>query len=619
MKRCLAFLALCAATAHAQDESERFSRAYDVRFLTRVIEHFKGPNLDMDTWSGDGGAIGIGIMEMEGNSPVTGEFLASAIVTNFDEDSWSDSRNSIEYNSGVLYVAQSKENHEKISKYIDMLRRRFSRRIVVEADVLLLSPEAFAAAGVLPGILSAEQEKALRDAAGDPARGKLLTLLRTVAMNGQRVFAADMKETSYVRDYDVEIAQDAVIADPIAGDLRHGAVLDVKPVLANDATTVLMETRFTLARPRGMATFDMGVPALGAIQLPSRDVLRTKTTLACPMGRTALLCSGPLAGEKNWVAAVLVKPTLTGQTAGDETTSTEKRQLRMFDVSSLTAEVRDFPGPAIELVRFAEGGDPTTSFVPPSDEGEGMSPEQLIEAIRNNVARSSWSNSRNRLWQMGDQVVAVQSPAVLDEIAKFLAIAAPARSRLIGVELAVVGMDDAAWAARRASLSGVSPAEDALKDLLQAAVKGPGVRLVSGASGVCMNDQRFHVWAGSDRAYVQDMDVEIAQGSCCGDPVIGLQMTGCCMDVRPSLAGDGKRIHVELRPTCNSAAEPESFDTKAANIGKVQKVRESLVKLQSQMFVPDGAWALAGITTGSTGGKREIFATLVRVRSMEAK
>lgn len=620
MKRCLAVLALCAATAGAQDEAERISRAYDVRFLTSAVEHFKGPSLDLG-WSEDtGGGIGSGVFDSEANAPITGEFLASAIVTNFDEDSWSDSRNSIEYASGVLYVTQTRENHERISKYLEMLRRRFSRRIVVESDVLLLSPEAFAASGAAPGILTAAQEKALRDAAAEAGRGRTLALLRTVALNGQRVFAADVRDTSYVRDFDVEIAEDAVIADPVAGDLRHGAVLDVLPILANDAATVLMETRFSMARPRGIGSFDAANGVVGTIQLPSRDILRAKTSAVCPVGRTLLLCSGPLASEKGWIAVVLVKPSLTGQTVGDETSSTEKRQLRMFDVSSLTASIRDFPGPRLELGYPAdEGAGPSTTFVPPSDEGAGLSPEQLMEAIRSNVAKPSWSNSRNRLWQMGDQIVVVQTPAVLDEIARFLAVAAPARNRLIGVEMTVVSMDDASWSARRASLSGAAPAGDALRDLLQAALRGDGARVVSSAGGVGMSDQRFHVWAGGDLAWLVDMDVEIAQGASGSDPVVDVLRSGSCLDVRATLVGDGKRLHVEMRPSCSIAQDPEALDTKAPNVGKVQKARATTVDVRAQAFVPDGEWTLAGVTTGTAGGKRAHFATLIRARSMEAK
>ncbi|MEK7466923.1 MAG: hypothetical protein AAB074_05855 [Planctomycetota bacterium] len=617
MKRCLVVFLACAAAARAQEEPERISRAYDIRFLTQEVENFKGPAVGLDEVAGGDGAYGS--EDENGPAPVTGEFLVAAITTNFDEDSWSDERNTLQYDSGVLYVTQTKENHEKIQKYIDMLRRRFSRRIIVEAEVLLLAPEAFAASGALPGLLTAEQDKALHDAAADPARGRLLTLLRAVAMNGQRVFAADLSEKSYVRDYDVEIAQDQAIADPCQGNLVTGAVLDVRPILANDLGTVLMDTRFKLARPRGIAPFDPATATLGTLELPSHDVLRTRTTLSIPLGRSVLLCAGPIAGEKDWLGAVLLRPTLTGQSGTDETASTEKRQMRMFDVSSLTAGVKDFPGPSLEMSGGYDGADPSTSFSPPQDEGSSLSPEQLIEAIQDNVAPESWKNARNRLSIMGDQIVVVQSPAVLEEIAKFIAVAAPARNRIIGVETVFVAMDDAAWNARRASLSGASPAEEGLKDLLAAALKGGGTRILTSARGVCMSDQRFHVWAGGEFAYVQDYDVEIAEKAAASDPVIGLLTTGCVLDIRPTLAGDGKRLHLELRPAYNASPGPETFDPKAVNIGKLHKIRASIFAVQAQMYVTDGAWALAGVATSGAGGKRETLAMVVRARSMEVK
>ncbi|MCE9584549.1 MAG: hypothetical protein K8T20_18830 [Planctomycetes bacterium] len=620
MKRCLALLVLCAATARAQAEPERISRAYDIRFLTTEVQNFRGPAIGLEESDGDASGIpGMPSTDENGPAPVTGEFLTSAITTNFDEDSWSDDRNRIEYSEGVLYVTNTKENQDRIAKYLEMLRKRFSRRIVVEAEVLLLSPEAFAATGALPGILPADQDKALRDAAADPARGKLLTLLRAVAVNGQRVFAADLHETSYVRDYDVEIAQDAAVADPILGDLVTGAVLDVRPILANDMATVFMDSRFKMARPRGIVSFDPATSTGGTIQLPSNDVLRTKTTLSIPVGRSVLLCAGPIAGEKDWLGVVLLRVTLTGQAGTDETVSTEKRQMRMFDVSSLTAMMGDFPGPSLSMGSDEAGGGPSTAFSPPMEEGRSITPEELLAAIKENVARDSWKNVRNKLSLMGDQVVVVQSPAVLDEIAKFIAVAAPARNRIIGVEAVLVGLDEAAWTARRASLSGASPSEDALKDLLAAALKGGGVRIVSSARGAGMSDQRFHVWAGGAQAFVQDDDVEIAQGAAATDPVIGILTTGCVLDIRPTLAGDGKRIAVELRPQFNAAQSPETFDPKAVNVGKIQKIRASVFKVQTQLYVPDGGWNLVGVATGTAGGKREILAMLVRARSMEAK
>ena len=293
--------------------------------------------------------------------------------------------------------------------------------------------------------------------------------------------------------------------------------------------------------------------------------------------------------------------------------------MRMFDVSSLTAGVSDFPGPSLELGYLSEGGSPTTAFSPPQDDASPISPEQLIAAIQDNVARESWKNARNTLSIMGNQIVVVQTPAILDLIAEFLAVAAPARNRIIGVEVVLVGLDDTSWISRRAALSGASPAQDALKDLLTAASKGGGIRVVTSARGACMSDQRFHVWAGGEQAYLQDHDVEIAQSAAATDPVIGILATGCVLDIRPTLAGDGKGLHLELRPAYNASAGPETFDPKAPNVGKLQKIRASVFMVQTQMYVPDGAWVLAGVATGNDGGRRETLAMLVRARSMEAK
>ncbi|MBI2921905.1 MAG: hypothetical protein HYY18_12535 [Planctomycetes bacterium] len=613
------FLACCAASA--QETPERFRHAYDVRFLTRTVYDFPGP--DIGTWSRSSDPSPIGLMVSDdGNSSlcVTGDFLASAVVTNFDSDSWSDDRNSIEFRDGVLYVTQTKDVHKRVAQYLEMLRKRFSRRIVVEAEVFSLSPAAYEAAGVTPGMLTPEQEKALRDAAADPARGSLVTVLRTVAMNGQRVHAADLRLQSFIEDYDIEIAQEAVIADPVTGTAKTGAVLDVRPVLAPDAASVLLETRFTLARPGPMRSFDPGAAPLGTIQLPSREILRSRATVACPVGRTALLCSGNGGpSDKGWVFAVLIRSSLAGDGGADATESTEKRQMRMFDVSLLCADVQDFPGPSFDLDFSDAGSEPTTTFVPPEDAGVGLDVEQVVEILKDNVARDSWSNSRNQISAMGNQVVVVQTPEVLAQIDEFLALAAPQRARMISVEAVVVSMEEATWAARRAALSGAAPAEADLKSLLDAAAKGEGAKIAGAARGMGMNRQRFHCLCGGEMRFVQDDDVEIAERSCATDPVIGSLLQGCILDVRGTLAGDGKKIQLSLRPGYLTAAAPAAFDTKAPHVSKIEKIRTNGLQVRNEPIVPENAWTLAGISSHTDGGRREVLALLVRARSMEAK
>ena len=616
MRQIVAVLLLCGIAA-AEDPPDRYRHAYDVGFLTKEVVDFPGRDISRTY---DPGLIGT---SSGGNSRggVTGDFLASAIVTNFDADSWSDSRNSIAFRDGVLYVTHTKEVHARIAEYLEMLRKRFSRRIVVDAEVILVSPAALEASGAGPGILTPEQAKALRDASADPARGSFLSTLRTVAMNGQRVHAADLRSVSYVRDYDIEIAQNAVVADPIGGNDQTGAMLDVRPLLYPDGSGVLLETRFTYLRPADMRTLDPGHPPLGTIQLPKSDVTTSRATIACPIGRTALLCAGSSpVSEKGWVVVVLAKPSLAGDAGADGTQSTEKRQMRMFDASIICATVPDFPGPSFELSSGESGMEPSTTFSPPMDAGLGLDIETLIRMVKDNVAADSWQNSRNQIFAMESNIVVVQTSDVLDEIGKFLAQAAPARARLISVEAVVVSLDEAAWATRRAALSGAAVPEAAIKELLEFASKGETARVAALARGVGMNQQRFFCWTGAQSAFVQDYDVEIAQGASCGDPVIGVLSQGFVLDVRGTLAGDGKRIQLQLRPGFVTAQEPVTWDPKAAGIGKIQKPRLQTFAVRSEPLVQENTWALTGVSSRTdAGGRRDVLVMLVRARSMEAK
>jgi hypothetical protein len=612
MKRLPVLLALCGLAA--AEEPERVRQAYDVRFLTRTMEDFQGPSLDAEA------ARSIfTIDESVEDRALTGEFLASAIVTNFDEDSWSDARNSIEFRDGVLYVTQTKENHASIAEYLEMLRRRFSRRVLVEGDVLLLSPAAFAATGAAPGLLAPATEAALRDAAADGGKGRTASILRAIAMNGQRVYAADVVEETYVRDYDIEIAQAASVADPVTGTIASGAVLDVRPVLSPDGATAMLEVRFAFTVPGATESFEPAAPPLGTLQLPRRRNLRCKSTVQCPMGRTVLLCAGSgQDADGSRVAAVLVRPTLVGGAAGDSTESKEKRQMRIFDVSSLCSPVRDFPGSALEIVDTGIGS-PTTSFVPPSDEGISLDPEALIETVRANVAKNSWSNSRNKIWTMGTQVVVVQTPEVLKEIGEFLAVAVPQRAKMVGIEAVVVALTDAGWEARRQALTAGIPAEADLRSLMESAAQGGDARIAAAAAAVGMNDQRFHMWAGRDRAYVQDYDVEIAQSASATDPVVGWLRDGLVLDVRPMSGGDGKQLQLELRPAFVEAGDFETIDAKAPNVGRIQRVRAARFAPFMQPLVAENTWALLSTATCRFQGRRETLILLARARSMEAK
>ncbi|MEW6741122.1 MAG: hypothetical protein AB1486_00035 [Planctomycetota bacterium] len=110
--------------------------------------------------------------------------------------------------------------------------------------------------------------------------------------NGQRANITVMNNVTYVRDFEVEIAQGAVVADPIVDVIRDGTILDVRCVVSADKRFVTMELRPTVAkllRPIGEFATSLAVGNDVIIQLPELKVERLRTTVTVPDGATLLL------------------------------------------------------------------------------------------------------------------------------------------------------------------------------------------------------------------------------------------------------------------------------------------------------------------------------------------
>src|SRR5262249_19232917 len=52
--------------------------------------------------------------------------------------------------------------------------------------------------------------------------------------SSQRVYYTNIRQVSFIQDFDVEVAQTAFIADPIVGTIQDGIVLDVQVVATSD-------------------------------------------------------------------------------------------------------------------------------------------------------------------------------------------------------------------------------------------------------------------------------------------------------------------------------------------------------------------------------------------------
>jgi type II secretory pathway component GspD/PulD (secretin) len=117
--------------------------------------------------------------------------------------------------------------------------------------------------------------------------------------SGQRGNVKALTNRTYVRDFEPEIAQSAVIAQPELDNVREGVMLDVRAVASADRRFVTLELRPTVIDlvPDGLGndlpqvTVSLGTQNASnvTIELPELRVQRLRTTATIPDGATLML------------------------------------------------------------------------------------------------------------------------------------------------------------------------------------------------------------------------------------------------------------------------------------------------------------------------------------------
>ncbi|MCR4316019.1 MAG: hypothetical protein NUW37_06670 [Planctomycetes bacterium] len=124
----------------------------------------------------------------------------------------------------------------------------------------------------------------------------VMTAPRLVAFNTQRANLTIIDQVAYIRDFDVQIAQAASLADPIVATVQDGLVLDITPTISNDRRFITLELRPTVAellRPIPTFTTNLGAGALATtpvtIQIPELVLKKAETTVKVPDGGSVLI------------------------------------------------------------------------------------------------------------------------------------------------------------------------------------------------------------------------------------------------------------------------------------------------------------------------------------------
>jgi hypothetical protein len=122
-----------------------------------------------------------------------------------------------------------------------------------------------------------------------------------------------VSQVSFIQDYDVAEAKDGTkLADPIIGTIQDGIVMDLRAIVAVDKSAITCDVSVTvarLARPIPEAKADIGGHSV-TIQLPEMQVLKNRSAVTVPPGRTAVVGVGRSSAEGKRVIVVLLQPEL---------------------------------------------------------------------------------------------------------------------------------------------------------------------------------------------------------------------------------------------------------------------------------------------------------------------
>jgi tetratricopeptide (TPR) repeat protein len=159
-----------------------------------------------------------------------------------------------------------------------------------------------------------EVEVVLR-AVSKQERSEQIEAPRLLIYNNTRASMHYLRNISYIRDFEVEIAQAAAVANPVIGTVHDGVALDVRPVVDADLKFVTMELRPTvmsLNLPIPTFTTTLGVGQPISIQLPEVTLQRVRTTVTIPDGGTMMLGGMRLVERQNLRSSVPLLGNLPG-------------------------------------------------------------------------------------------------------------------------------------------------------------------------------------------------------------------------------------------------------------------------------------------------------------------
>ncbi|MFV1959426.1 MAG: hypothetical protein ACC662_08440, partial [Planctomycetota bacterium] len=487
----------------------------------------------------------------------------------------------------LLLVRATPGVQQDVAAYLDRLQARIGATVTIQVATVRVEPDQ--ARALLGGDPEASPSAATSEGwLAGPTAGPAVSL---TAFTGQQATAFAGRQIAWIGNVDVEVAQDASTSDPIVQVSNVGLLVQARALPGRAGGAVLVGIDAALVGPPKMRPVPTRVN--GTIQARVGPVLRVHAVVRVPADRWVVVDGAAGGDDAAWLFLVRATPhpfsTRAGAATGVDLTApaASKRAapvLRTFDVRDLGATVRPMAWSMPDLW-------PSNYTAPPGPELEdpeaAIVVEDLADLLRSVGSDALWEDpARMDVWN--GRLRARNAPAVLDAVGKNLdglterllwTLVVEARLEEVPQTLGLVLGDAGVLDERRAGL-------------LQAARVQGEARLIDALRLTSMRGTRNAVRAGRSMHYLQDYEVEIAQGTTIGNPVFQDLFDGAQLDVEAarSPGGGAVQLNVEFARTDLDLPLP----TMGTEHGDIELPRLEVLRFRTGVEVPLGQTVVVG-------------------------
>ncbi len=480
-------------------------------------------------------------------------------------DEWEqDGRTIDSMGSGLLCARAPQSMQTRIAELLSLLRQRVSTTQLVEIWTV---PADRLPAEAGPRLSKAAVETLLAEAGSvclGVGRGTPGSWFRIAVVRGQ----------SMIAEYDVEVAQESEIADPIVGLFRDGLEAAVR--ITSAGTGWELQASIQRSSLEDVRIVQIGATSLGNLQLPTFSLMSAEVSGRIEGGGALVL--GLVQGAADSWVLVRVGSSAASGSAG---AGSHLRLLGTGRVGSLLNERRALPrlvpsrsvvrAPerASEFERIAIEGDQIQDTIRRSFEDTQVDSDELEMTSRQGVMILSGRRAGDLSRKVEGLVQSIMDDAL------------PTR----GVEVAVGKVDRET---ARGLLLGKIDLETVAKGL-----DGRGRVSVAGGDA-------FRLLLGRQVAYLADQDVEIAHDARIADPWVSSLFlgTGLTATLHGPAAGP-----VEIRGEFLSrelVGELTSYDGKSDDVGIIETPRTETIASGMQGSLRLGEWTLLHLAERSS-------------------